>query len=138
MIGHFFLIFKHLTLIITVNSIIITLQAWRDYRFSWLPEEYCGIDTLPFPKNVFWTPDIGILERYKKYSSQNFFSLNERTEIIINDSISEVVFTLKLNCSNLSFASDKIWSMYKILHSILIPSIKLAQCPHRVSTLRKC
>ncbi len=29
-------------------------------------EEFCGMETLAAPKDMFWTPDIGIVERYKK------------------------------------------------------------------------
>ncbi len=29
-------------------------------------EEFCGMETLAAPKYMFWTPDIGIVERYKK------------------------------------------------------------------------
>jgi len=65
-----------------MNSIIITLQAWRDEKFSWIPEEYCGIDTLPFPKNVFWTPDIGILERYKNTSLRTFSHLMKGQKLL--------------------------------------------------------
>ncbi|KAG1961528.1 5-hydroxytryptamine receptor 3A-like [Pimephales promelas] len=49
----------------SISTQISLIVAWRDEKFSWRPENYCGIDTLPFPKNVFWTPDIGILESIK-------------------------------------------------------------------------
>ncbi len=29
-------------------------------------EEFCGMETLAAPKDMFWTPDIGIVERYTK------------------------------------------------------------------------
>jgi len=40
-------------------------------KMMWNKTNYCEIDTIEAPKNMFWTPDIGIMERYKnkKYLS---------------------------------------------------------------------
>jgi len=37
----------------------------------WDVNEFCGIRTFVAPKNMFWTPDIGIVERYENDFYQN-------------------------------------------------------------------
>jgi len=32
----------------------------------WDKNRFCGIETFVAPKNMFWTPDISIMERYTK------------------------------------------------------------------------
>ena len=46
-------------------SLIITLtfQVWPNSNMTWKPENYCGITTFAAPRNMVWTPDIGIKER---------------------------------------------------------------------------
>lgn len=39
---------------------------------QWDKSSFCEMETFVAPKNMFWTPDIGIIERYKKiYFCQN-------------------------------------------------------------------
>lgn len=39
---------------------------------NWDEDTFCGIVRLAAPKDRFWTPDIGIVERYK-ITCQNFY-----------------------------------------------------------------
>ncbi|XP_039506084.1 5-hydroxytryptamine receptor 3C-like [Pimephales promelas] len=38
------------------------LTSWPIWDLEWDDTEFCGIDTFVAPKNMFWTPDIGIVE----------------------------------------------------------------------------
>ncbi|XP_077086692.1 5-hydroxytryptamine receptor 3A-like [Siphateles boraxobius] len=49
----------------SISTQIKLIIVWRDSKFSWNPNDFCGIGTLAFSKNVFWSPDIGIVESIK-------------------------------------------------------------------------
>lgn len=40
------------------NQHSVSLQHWVDYRLSWDPAEYEGIDKLRIPSRHVWLPDI--------------------------------------------------------------------------------
>ncbi|XP_039523136.1 5-hydroxytryptamine receptor 3A-like [Pimephales promelas] len=48
---------------ITIQVKMIT--AWPNSNMTWDPDEYCGIKSYAAPKNLFWTPDICIMESIK-------------------------------------------------------------------------
>lgn len=39
-------------------SLCYLLQNWNDYRLTWDPSEYDGIDKLRIPSRHIWLPDI--------------------------------------------------------------------------------
>ncbi|XDV14092.1 hypothetical protein PO909_002308 [Leuciscus waleckii] len=41
------------------------LTVWPNSNMTWKPENYCGITTFAAPRNMVWTPDIGIKESIK-------------------------------------------------------------------------
>ncbi|XP_067285195.1 5-hydroxytryptamine receptor 3A-like [Pseudorasbora parva] len=41
------------------------ITAWPNGNTLWYHDLFCGIKTFSAPKNMFWTPDIGILESIK-------------------------------------------------------------------------
>uniref|UniRef100_A0A673LJZ0 Si:ch73-380n15.2 n=1 Tax=Sinocyclocheilus rhinocerous TaxID=307959 RepID=A0A673LJZ0_9TELE len=54
------------------NQVLITnawLQlGWTDIYLSWNPDNYPGVQTLRFPSNQIWTPDILLYNRYWTHS----------------------------------------------------------------------
>lgn len=43
--------------VLTATS-LLSAQHWVDYRLSWNPAEYEGIDKLRIPSRHIWLPDI--------------------------------------------------------------------------------
>ncbi|XP_067280280.1 5-hydroxytryptamine receptor 3A-like [Pseudorasbora parva] len=41
------------------------ITAWQNWNWRWDETLFCGIKTFSAPKNMFWTPDIGIMESIK-------------------------------------------------------------------------
>ncbi|XP_026123012.1 acetylcholine receptor subunit beta-like isoform X2 [Carassius auratus] len=44
-----------------MNTIVIMNLEWNDYRFSWNPKEFGGIDVLRIPSGKVWLPDIVLI-----------------------------------------------------------------------------
>ncbi|XP_050960298.1 5-hydroxytryptamine receptor 3A-like [Labeo rohita] len=62
----------YVTSIINVNekdqsltTQVKTITAWPDSNMKWDKTLFCGMETFVAPKNMFWTPDIGIIESIK-------------------------------------------------------------------------
>lgn len=41
-----------------VNDPIYLTQSWYDYKLSWEPREYGGVEMLHVPSDHIWRPDI--------------------------------------------------------------------------------
>ncbi|CAM4419944.1 unnamed protein product [Leuciscus chuanchicus] len=41
------------------------ITAWPNLKMKWNPDDFCQIKTFAAPQNMFWTPDIGIIESIK-------------------------------------------------------------------------
>lgn len=39
-------------------------QEWNDYRLTWDPDEYDGIQKLRIPSHHIWLPDIVLYNKY--------------------------------------------------------------------------
>uniref|UniRef100_A0A673IJ13 Cholinergic receptor, nicotinic, beta 1 (muscle) n=1 Tax=Sinocyclocheilus rhinocerous TaxID=307959 RepID=A0A673IJ13_9TELE len=44
-----------------MNTIVIMNLEWNDYRLSWNPKDYGGIDVLRIPSGKVWLPDIVLI-----------------------------------------------------------------------------
>uniref|UniRef100_A0A673LXY8 Acetylcholine receptor subunit beta n=1 Tax=Sinocyclocheilus rhinocerous TaxID=307959 RepID=A0A673LXY8_9TELE len=44
-----------------MNTIVIMNLEWNDYRLSWNPKDYGGIDVLRIPSGKMWLPDIVLI-----------------------------------------------------------------------------
>lgn len=42
----------------------VLLQEWNDYRLSWNPKDYGGIDVLRIPSGKVWLPDIVLINKW--------------------------------------------------------------------------
>lgn len=40
-------------------------QEWTDYRLSWSPKDYDGIEVLRIPSGKIWLPDIVLINKYE-------------------------------------------------------------------------
>jgi hypothetical protein len=50
-----------------VISIVCGLRlAWHDFRLTWTPSNYGGLETLPVPKQKLWVPNIFLIDPAKK------------------------------------------------------------------------
>lgn len=47
----------------SLASFVLPVQAWKDYRLSWNPEEYDNIQVLRIPPNNVWRPDIYLINK---------------------------------------------------------------------------
>lgn len=48
---------------VLIISTITLLQEWNDYRLSWNPKEYGGMDVLRIPSGKVWLPDIVLINK---------------------------------------------------------------------------
>ncbi len=41
-----------------ISSSFVLLQEWTDYKLTWTPGQYGGIDVVEIPSSDIWVPDI--------------------------------------------------------------------------------
>ncbi|XP_056106491.1 5-hydroxytryptamine receptor 3A-like [Rhinichthys klamathensis goyatoka] len=46
----------------SLTTQIKILTHWPNWNMQWNKRTFCGIETFVAPKNMFWTPDISIME----------------------------------------------------------------------------
>ncbi|XP_072015760.1 neuronal acetylcholine receptor subunit beta-2-like isoform X2 [Amphiura filiformis] len=61
---------------------------WRDYRLSWEPSEYGGIERISLPTKDIWSPRIVLENTYESAESR---SANRKLQVPSNDDFSRVV-----------------------------------------------
>ncbi|XP_039509906.1 5-hydroxytryptamine receptor 3A-like [Pimephales promelas] len=72
------------------------ITVWPNVRMMWNPANYCQIETFAAPKNMFWTPDIGILESIKtEYGTKESPYVHLRSSGV---TISTDIFALTTAC----------------------------------------
>ncbi|XP_048008566.1 5-hydroxytryptamine receptor 3A-like [Megalobrama amblycephala] len=49
----------------SLTTQVKTITAWPNLKMWWRTEDFCGITKFVAPRNMFWTPDIGIMESIK-------------------------------------------------------------------------
>ncbi|XDV14081.1 hypothetical protein PO909_002297, partial [Leuciscus waleckii] len=49
----------------SLSTQVKMITAWPNLKMKWNSSDFCLIDTFAAPKNMFWTPDIGIMESIK-------------------------------------------------------------------------
>ncbi|XP_016328305.1 5-hydroxytryptamine receptor 3A-like [Sinocyclocheilus anshuiensis] len=72
------------------------MTAWSNRNVAWDEEEFCGMETLAVPKEMFWTPDIGIVESIKTESGTKEFPYVQL--ISYGYTVSSDVLTLTTAC----------------------------------------
>ncbi|XP_056117895.1 5-hydroxytryptamine receptor 3A-like [Rhinichthys klamathensis goyatoka] len=49
----------------SISTQVKMITGWPNSNMTWTPGQYCGIKSYAAPKNMFWTPDICIMESIK-------------------------------------------------------------------------
>ncbi|XDV14095.1 hypothetical protein PO909_002311 [Leuciscus waleckii] len=49
----------------SISTQIKMITGWPNSNMTWKPDQYCEIKSYAAPKNLFWTPDINIMESIK-------------------------------------------------------------------------
>ncbi|XP_048008242.1 5-hydroxytryptamine receptor 3A-like isoform X2 [Megalobrama amblycephala] len=93
----------HVTSIINVDekaqsltTLVKMITAWPNLNMMWYPDGFCGIATFAAPKNMFWTPDIDIMESIKKE-----FGANDSPNVLLFNfgfTVSHEVLSLTTAC----------------------------------------
>ena len=63
------------------NSMLINIfvllfpQEWSDYKLTWNPDDFGGVETLHVPSEHIWLPDIVLYNKYANFSI-NFLTIH--------------------------------------------------------------
>ncbi|KAK7174167.1 hypothetical protein R3I93_001377 [Phoxinus phoxinus] len=80
----------------SISTQVKIITGWPNSNMTWEPDQYCGITSYAAPKNMFWTPDINIMESIKT----DFGTKESPYVLLINDgfTVSTDVLALTTAC----------------------------------------